>query len=52
MKITFKASEPVGPGIVIPGEVHRVRDVFGRVGEERAAGQLCLQPIDLQVVDL
>ena len=48
----LKALEPVDPGIVVPGEVDRVRGVRLRLPDEGAVAQLGFEPVNLQVVDL
>ena len=49
---TFEAGEPVCARVVVPEQVHRVRDVLLGVLQQRAVEQLRLQPVHLQVVNL
>ena len=48
----FEASEPVGPGVMIPHQVHRVSQVVLGLGDEGTVDQLGLQPVNLQVINL
>ena len=49
---TFEACEPVCARVVVPEQVHRVRDVLLGVLQQRAVEQLRLQAVHLQVVNL
>ena len=49
---TFEAGEPVCARVVVPQQVHRVRDVLLGVLQQRAVEQLRLEAVHLQVVNL